>query len=57
MKKEIYKQPSVKVVRIENAALICDSPSNQSMYEEDLGDGGFSSKSIYEKYKMDHDDD
>lgn len=47
--KKAYAQPEMKVVEIEQSALLCQSPnsdpepqSNSSMYEYDLGDGGFS---------------
>lgn len=45
--KKSYTKPEMKVIEIEQAELICQSPDpkskgNSSMYEYDLGDGGFS---------------
>lgn len=39
MNKKIYKQPSAKVIRLENTDIICTSPSTMSL-NEDVGEYG-----------------
>lgn len=36
-----YRSPKVKVIEVKAQNVLCQSNGNASMYEKDLGDGGF----------------
>lgn len=47
---ESYMPPEIKIMELKAHSIICISPGqgNDSLYEQDLGDGGFSQPNYWE---------
>lgn len=42
-----YSEPRIELIYLDSGYLLCGS-GNSSMYEEDMGNGGFSTLNFYE---------